>query len=121
MAFSEDPSKPLKMGCLRIGAGLIRLVALAYNAKSGPGIEPALESQFRVFKDGKEYYKGKLEPVDITGSDPLKGIPIVKRLLFNKMEEGEYLLELTVTDKQAKPKANTAVPSIDFEIVKGIP
>ena len=33
MGFSEDPSKPLKMGCLRINAGLVRVAARAYESK----------------------------------------------------------------------------------------
>jgi len=94
-------------------------VAYIYNAKTGEGMEPGLESQFTIFKDGKEYYKGNSEPVDIIGKDPLKGIPVVKGIVFDTIEEGEYLLELTVMDKQAKQKFSTVVQSIDFEIQKG--
>ena len=89
-----------------------------YNAKSGIAQKPELESQVTIFKDGKECYKGKLETVDLTGKDLLKGIPVVKGLVFDSMEEGEYLLQLAVTDNQAKGKSSTAIQSVDFEIQK---
>jgi VWFA-related protein len=88
-------------------------MAIVYNAKAG------LELQFTVYKEGKEFYKGNPEDIDLKAMDDLGRISIMKRLDFNaQMEEGAYQLQLKVVDKQSKEKSSAAVQTIDFEIHK---
>ncbi len=93
-------------------------VAIAYNAKSLKGKPPQLESQYLLFKEGEPYLEGKILPVFVDKVDDFKNIPITGKIHFKQaMEEGQYVLQLRVTDKQAKKKRNLAVQSIDFEIL----
>jgi hypothetical protein len=94
-------------------------IAIIYNAKSDKESEPQLESQFTIYKDGKEYSKGDLDAVNLGGVEDLARIPVAKRLTFgNGMEAGDYVLQLTVTDKKARKKSSTAAQAIDFTIRK---
>jgi hypothetical protein len=94
-------------------------MAVVYNAATG-GAQPTLESQFTLFKDGKEYYRGNPENVAVRKIGDLRGIPIIRRMfLGSQIDEGSYVLRLTVTDGQAKKKFNTAAQVMDFEIRKG--
>ena len=90
---------------------------MVYDAKNKEGLQPNLESQVTIFKDGEKYFEGKREDVDLHGVGDLGRIPIMKRLVFESgMKEGAYLLQLTVRDKQNKSR--TASQAIDFEIRK---
>ncbi len=95
-------------------------IAMVYNANASKGQEPGLESQVSIFKDGKKIFVGKREDVDLHGVGDLGRIPIMKRLVFDrKMDEGAYVLQLTVADKQNKDQSRVASQAIDFEIRKG--
>ncbi len=92
-------------------------LTMVYDAKNKEGLQPNLESQVTIFKDGEKYFEGKREDVDLHGVGDLGRIPIMKRLVFESgMKEGAYLLQLTVRDKQNKSR--TASQAIDFEIRK---
>jgi VWFA-related protein len=94
-------------------------LTMVYNAKNKEELQPNLESQVTIFKDGEKYFEGKREDVDLHGVGDLGRIPIMKRLVFDsKMGEGAYLLQLAVRDKQNKDQSRTASQAIDFEIRK---
>jgi VWFA-related protein len=94
-------------------------LAMVYNATTAEGSEPKLESQVTIFKDGKKYFEGNREDIDLHGVADTGRIPIMKRLVFDsKMDEGAYLLQLAVRDKQNKGQARVASQAIDFEIRK---
>jgi len=102
------------------GEGFHFLV-LVYNAKRKKSAEPKLESRFILFRDGKEYFKGNAEAVDLHGIDNMEMISIVRKLTFGKMiESGKYILQLQIREKQTDNKYRTAVQSIDFEIREGM-
>ncbi len=91
-----------------------------YNATIDKGsARPQLQIQMRLFRDGKEVFTGRIQPLDASGQ------PDLKRLMANgalqigtQMPLGEYILQVIVTDPLAKEKYRTATQWIDFEIVK---
>jgi len=92
---------------------------MVYNAKSKKGRGPELQSQLTLFKNGKEYFRGKPEKIDQAGIKDFGGIPIAKRLVFTDgMEEGLYLMQIMVKDGLAKKKLGMAFQAIDFQIRK---
>jgi VWFA-related protein len=95
-----------------------------HNAKTGQQ-PPQLELQSVLFKDGQIYRRDPPEDINIEKIDELGRIPILRRLIFDgSMGEGDYLLQLTVSDKplSGKPpkgwKQHTATQVIDFQIAK---
>jgi VWFA-related protein len=86
-----------------------------YNANSKNGKSSTLELKSTLFKDG-QVYSQEAEDLDLKGMDSPGRIPILRRLILNNMDEGDYLLQLTVTDKLST--ARTAAQAIDFQIRK---
>jgi VWFA-related protein len=92
---------------------------IAYNAKTKDSPEPKLESQIVLLKDGREIHRGDREPIAFRSTDnPAKILIAKKFVLRDGMDEGDYVLQLRVTDMQTKEKSATALQSIGFEIGK---
>jgi VWFA-related protein len=86
------------------------------NAKA-EGVTPKLESQIRLFRDGKQVYEGK--PLGLTldnQTDPKRLLAGGHLALGQKIPPGDYILQVTVTDELAKKGRNTATQWTDFEI-----
>ncbi|MFB3827788.1 MAG: VWA domain-containing protein [Bryobacteraceae bacterium] len=96
--------------------------ALAYacqvlNAKPGPDRKPQVETQIRLFHEGKQVYDGKRMDLDPALQADFKHMLAGGRLqLGAKMPTGEYILQVRVTDKLARGKDGTATQWIDFEV-----
>ncbi|MDT4953230.1 MAG: hypothetical protein QOJ02_1368 [Acidobacteriota bacterium] len=93
---------------------------LIYNAQLDKATGgPQVQTQMRLFRDGKEIFAGRVQPL------PPGNQPDLKRLmaggavqLGTDMTPGEYILQIIVTDSLVKDKYRTATQWIDFEIVK---
>lgn len=93
---------------------------LIYNAQREPKTNQLqLESQVLVLKDGKQIFAGKTTLLKPGEPPDLKHIPASGRLhLGTDLAVGEYVLQVTVTDKLAKEKYRSAIQWMDFEIVE---
>jgi VWFA-related protein len=91
-----------------------------YNATTDKGsARPQLQTQVRLFHDGKEIFKGKVQPLDPGGqADPKRLAAGGALQIGTQMVPGEYILQVIVTDPLAKEKHRTATQWIDFEVVK---
>lgn len=87
-----------------------------YNSKPGSIEGGNVESQIRVFRDGKMIFEGKPQKVPAGGpkSHELAG----SLVLGTEMTTGDYVLQVVVTDKLAKEKYNSASQYVQFEIVE---
>ena len=91
-----------------------------YNAKLDPATNrPQLQTQMRLFRDGKEVFQGKLSPYNMGEQTDLKRLSAGGRLVLgSNLIPGEYVLGVFVTDELVKSKQNTASQLMNFEIVK---
>jgi VWFA-related protein len=84
------------------------------NAKA----ESSVETQVKLFRDGKEVYKGN--PMPVTGeqnnAQHLLTGGVLK--LASGMEPGDYQLQVIATDRRGAPNSNTVAQWIDFEVTK---
>jgi hypothetical protein len=54
----------------------------------------------------------------LTGVEDLGRIPVKRKLLFDPaMQPGDYVLQLSLVDKNAKEKNRLATQTMDFEIL----
>jgi VWFA-related protein len=94
----------------------VNFAMIVYNAKCGSGKAPDLESQYVLFKDGKELSRSQVQPVDIKGITNWSEIPVKGAfVLENAMSEGDYLLQFLVRDKRAKNA--TVAQTLDFRVL----
>lgn len=80
---------------------------------------PQLETQVRMFRDGKPAFEGKVHSFDPGQQNDLTRLVVGGSLLLgDDLQPGEYVLQLIVTDKLAKATEQLATTWIDFEIVR---
>lgn len=105
----------------RLRPGMVLQYAYAiYNATTDKGgARPQIQTQMRLFRDGQEVFKGRVQPLDTSDQTDLKRLAAGGALqIGTQMPPGEYILQVIVTDPLAKEKYRTATQWIDFEIVK---
>ena len=88
-----------------------------FHANIGSGA-PDIEAQVRLWHDGKAIFTGALKRLDVEGAaEKAKPIGAGGSLqLPQSLPPGDYVLQVTVTDKLAKEESQLASQSIDFEI-----
>ncbi|HUS09379.1 MAG TPA: VWA domain-containing protein [Pyrinomonadaceae bacterium] len=93
---------------------------IIYNAQLDDASRPQLQTQMRLFREGKEAFIGKVLPFNVDQQTDLKRLEAAGRLLVgSNLEPGEYVLQITVTDARAKDKRySTATQWIGLEIVR---
>jgi hypothetical protein len=91
-----------------------------YNARLDKTTSrPQVTTQVRLFRDGKEVFKGRELPFDSSGQPDLLRLTAGGALqLGTEMPPGEYVLQILATDALADQKHRVATQWIDFQIVK---
>ncbi len=105
----------------RLHAGMtLRYTYTIYNAQAERATRrPQLQTQVRMFRDGRELYAGKPMTYDAGDQTDPKHLRAGGRIQLGKeAQPGEYILQVVVTDLAAQKKRNTTTQWIDFEIVK---
>jgi hypothetical protein len=94
-------------------------MTVIYNAKNKKAIPPDLESQVVLYRNGEELNRSTVEAIDLNGVADFKRIPIRRKFkLETTLQPGDYVLQLLITDKQAKEKENRAAQALQFEVAK---
>jgi VWFA-related protein len=90
-----------------------------YNARLDRATgRPRLQTQMRLFRDGRQVYAGPPVPFDPGRQTDMKNLLSGTRLgLDAGFVPGEYLLQVVVTDLLAPGKQGSATQWADFEIV----
>ncbi len=90
-----------------------------YNAKAAGGAAPNVAARIRIFRDGELVLDGKQTQIDIAGQTDMQRLKAAGAIsLGGKMLRGDYILQIIVSDLQAKEKQNTATQYIQFEVVQ---
>jgi hypothetical protein len=80
---------------------------------------PQVITQVKLFRDGKEIFSGKEIQYDSSGQlDPQRLRSGGAIQLSNRMEPGDYVIQVIVTDTLADKKHRIATQWMDFQIVK---
>ena len=118
LAQPLDPQASPAVRHLRAGMELYYNFAI-YNAQADETNQTRLQMQTRLFRDGQLIYTGPAMTVDTAGqSDPKHLLAGGRIKLGAHITPGAYVLQVVVTDAQAKEKKYaTAAQWLDFEIV----
>ena len=94
---------------------ILRYAFEIYNAKQ----PPQLQTQTRIFHDGKLIYEGKQVPVDLTGQTDVRIVKTAGAInLGTEMQTGDYVLQIVTTDASAKEKNKVSAQFVTFEITQ---
>ncbi len=81
--------------------------------------QPQLEAQVRLLRDGQVIFTGKQMPVGLIPQTDWRQVLAGGTLkLGADASPGEYVLQVTITDRLAKEKYSVATQWLDFEIVR---
>ena len=111
----DGESNPLISTALRqFGRGSVMNFGLAvYNSRP----DAKLVSQVRLYHDEKEIYSGPVKPLE-PGTKGASANFVSSMSLATKMNLGEYILRIDITDTNMKGNNRTATQFIQFEIVE---
>lgn len=109
-SFSDTANRQFKRGTV-LNYGLI-----VYNAKSEGAQKPQVTTQIRLFRDGKVFFEGKPQAIDLNGQSDLQRLQTSGSLrLGNEITTGDYILQVIATDNLGKNKI--AAQSVAFEVI----
>lgn len=98
---------------------VLRYATEIYNAKLNQTKTPSLNTQIRIFRDGKLVLDGKTIPFSLEGQKDFGKIYFIGALsLGSELKEGDYVLQIIVTDNLQKNKRKLASHWVQFEIVE---
>ncbi|MDQ3818696.1 MAG: VWA domain-containing protein [Acidobacteriota bacterium] len=121
-AEGEELTDPLSTPAVRKfrQGTLMQFNYIIYNAQLDKATRtPQLQTQIRLFRDGKQVFAGKEQPFNPANQPDLKRLIAGGVLrLGADLTPGEYILQVVVTDPLAKDKYRVATQWIDFEVVK---
>jgi hypothetical protein len=87
------------------------------NGRAGPNGQPALESQVRLFCNGRELYTGKFTALSVDGRPDTKRLETGGDLtLSGKLIPGDYVLQIIVIDDLAPEKYQAASQWMDSQV-----
>jgi len=90
-----------------------------YNAKQDASKRPNLTAQIRIFRDGKLLLGGRPTPVEIAGQTDLARIKSSGAInLTSTMLSGDYILQIIITDNNAKAKRKISTQYVQFEVIE---
>jgi VWFA-related protein len=115
---SSNPPSDTSLRRFRRGT-VLRYGYEIYNARLDAAQKPQMQTQMRVFRDGKPVLEGKQNTLDVTGQTNMQKIATGGALsLGNTLAAGDYVLQIIVTDNLAKGKYRTTSQFVQFEIVE---
>jgi hypothetical protein len=110
-----DPNATVAVRRFRRGAS-IYYFCHAYNVRRGQTGQPQIESELRLFREGVLLFSSGPQPIRDARID--RAVPAAGTLYLSPdLATGNYLLELTLTDRLAK-KHHRSTQTIDFEVVE---
>lgn len=90
-----------------------------YNAKTDASQKPNLQTQVRVFRDGKIILDGQPKPLNTGQQANLSRVNFIGALnLGNAMQPGDYVLQIIVIDSLAKEKRKIGTQWVQFEVTE---
>ncbi len=117
--ITGDPLTDTALRRFRQGT-IVRYGFEVYNAVFDKQTQkPNLQAQLRVFRNGKLLLEGKTTEIPLanqTDFNQIKGLGAMT--LGNRMEVGEYVLQVVVTDTLAKEKYKISTQFVQFEIIE---
>jgi VWFA-related protein len=118
-APERNPLREATVRRFRQGSKL-DLVYYIYNAKLERATgRPRLSTQVRIFREGRPVFTGPALPFDPGPQPDAARLRAGSRIqLGMSLTPGEYVIQLVVTDQQARGARATATQWLDFEIVK---
>lgn len=113
-----DPQTDTSLRRFKKGT-ILRYGVDIYNAKTDAAQKPNIQTQIRVFRDGKIILDGKPKPLNAGQQTNPSRLNFIGALnLGAEMLPGDYVLQIIVTDNLAKEKRKLGTQWVQFEVTE---
>ena len=110
-SFSDTANRQFKRGTV-LNYGLV-----IYNAKFSSTQNPQVTTQIRIFRDGKVFFEGKPQILDLSEQKDFQRLQFAGSLRLGKeITVGDYILQVITTDNLTKRKIATQITT--FEVIE---
>lgn len=115
--LDESPLDDTSLRQFRRGS-ILNYGLMVFNPKLDEAKNADLSLQIKVFRDGKPFFEGQVQKVPQGWQEDLQKVRVGSTLnLGGRMEPGDYVLQIIVTDNLAKEKRKVVSQFVQFEIV----
>jgi hypothetical protein len=121
--FPVVQAEEIRSPALRIykSGDVLHTLAMLYNTDAKAISRSEIETQTTLYKDGKEFHRGKpvaVTPADVDASD--NSVPLLRRFALGPdMPPGDYMLQIVATDKKnSNKREGVAVQTLGFKVVE---
>jgi hypothetical protein len=113
-----DRSRVEGMPAVRIfrAGSVVRYAYKVLNASLDVDKKPQLETQVRLFRDGKLVYASRGESVAADAAQKNKQLILTGQMQLKQIDAGDYTLQLIVEDNLRHDKYRIATQVIDFQV-----
>ncbi len=117
-AYESNPMTDTALRRVRLGS-VLRFGFEIYNARGSQVKPPQLTTRIRVFHEGQLVLDGKPAAVELLGQTDLQHLKVARAIsLGNKMNPGDYILQVIVSDESDPKKPKVATQAVQFELIK---
>jgi hypothetical protein len=114
---AADPMVDTALRRIKLGT-VLRYGFEVYNAKLDSAKQPHVETQVRVFRDGKIILDGARHPIEMNGQTDVRRLRSSGAIAIgDQLQAGDYILQVVVFDTLAKAKKQIATQFVEFEVV----
>lgn len=114
----SNPMNDTSLRRFRAGT-ILQFACEFYNAKLDPAKQPNVTTRIRVFREGKLVLDGEPQAVKGVGQPDVKRLKWTSAItLAEKMEPGDYILQVIATDNNSKSKRRMTTQYVNFEIFR---
>jgi VWFA-related protein len=114
---SIDPQTDTALRSFHHGT-VLQYTGTIFNPKLNSAKQPQINTQMRLFRDGKIVFENNSSPVNLTGQPDLQRLSFGSAIFLSpNLPPGDYVLQIIATDALAKEKRQIATQWIDFEII----
>jgi VWFA-related protein len=114
---AADPMADTALRRIKLGT-VLRYGFEIYNAKLDAAKQPHVETQVRVFRDRKLILDGARHPIDMNGQTDVRRLRSSGAMAIgDKLQAGDYILQVVVFDTLANAKKQIATRFVEFEVV----
>ena len=115
---STDPMNDSALRRIKVGT-VLRYGFEVFGARMDGSSKTNLLKRVRVFRDGKLILDGRSSPVGTDGQKDLQRIKESGAIsIGEKMNPGDYILQIIITDTLASAKKQIATQFVQFEVVE---
>jgi VWFA-related protein len=114
---ASDPLADTARRIIKQG-NVLRYVYEVYNPKLDSAKQPHLTVRIRVFREGKLILDGVPKPIDFKGQPDTQAIKAAGAINIGREPEGDYVLQVIVTDELGKKKQQVVSQALQFQVVK---